>query len=66
MPLKQCMKNGKSGWKYGDSGECYTGPMAKQKAVDQAVAVHASKGREAGLSGNKLSEYISSHMKSEG
>lgn len=24
MPRKRCTKNGKPGWKYGDSGHCYT------------------------------------------
>jgi hypothetical protein len=36
MPLKRC---GKDGWKWGDSGECYTGPGAKKKAIKQGVAI---------------------------
>lgn len=42
MPLKQCTKNGKSGWKFGDSGTCYTGPEAKEKARKQGVAIKIS------------------------
>lgn len=39
MPLKQCQIGGKSGWKWGDSGKCYTGPDAKKKAIAQAIAI---------------------------
>lgn len=39
MPLKQCESGGESGWKWGDSGKCYTGPGAKQKAIRQALAI---------------------------
>ena len=39
MPLKKCMKDGKSGWKWGDSGKCYTGPDAKKKALAQGLAI---------------------------
>lgn len=39
MPLKQCQIDGKSGWKYGDSGKCYTGPEAKRKAIMQGIAI---------------------------
>lgn len=35
----KCSKDGKSGWKYGDSGHCYTGPGAKKKAIKQGVAI---------------------------
>lgn len=33
------MVNGKSGWKYGDSGKCYTGPDAKKNATKQGLAI---------------------------
>lgn len=39
MPLKRCQSNGESGWKWGDEGKCYTGENAKEKAVDQAIAM---------------------------
>lgn len=39
MPLKQCQIDGKKGWKYGDSGKCYTGPDAKKKAIAQGIAI---------------------------
>lgn len=42
MPLKRCVKDGKSGWKYGDAGICYTGPSGKEKAIRQAIAISKS------------------------
>lgn len=39
MPLKRCTNNGVSGWKYGDSGHCYTGPDAKKKAIKQGIVM---------------------------
>ncbi len=46
MPLMKCQEGGKSGWKYGDSGKCYTHEpgdkageaTAKLKASKQGVA----------------------------
>ena len=45
MPLKRCRKNNKMGWKWGDSGFCYTGKDAKKKALRQGRAIEASKSR---------------------
>ena len=47
MPFKRCNENGKSGWKWGDRGKCYTYTagneesenQAKLKAAKQAVAI---------------------------
>jgi hypothetical protein len=39
MPLKKCSNDGKSGYKWGDSGNCYTGPDAKKKAIKQGIAI---------------------------
>lgn len=39
MPLKQCSDNGKNGWKYGDSGKCYTGPEGKKNAIKQGIKI---------------------------
>ena len=39
MPLKKCSEGGKGGWKWGDSGKCYTGPGGKKKAIKQGIAV---------------------------
>jgi hypothetical protein len=44
MPLKRCTIDGKSGWKWGDKGHCYTGPGAKKKAIKQGVAVEGPEG----------------------
>ncbi len=46
MPLKTCTSDGKSGYRWGDSGECYTGPGAKKKALKQGVAIELSKQKE--------------------
>jgi hypothetical protein len=43
MPLKRCTSGGKSGYKWGDSGKCYTGKDAKEKAMRQGRAVEMSK-----------------------
>lgn len=43
MPIKKCQKDGKPGYKWGDSGECYVGDDAKQKAQKQGVAIELSK-----------------------
>lgn len=43
MPLMKCTNNGVSGWKYGESGHCYTGPGAKKKAIKQGQAIEISK-----------------------
>jgi len=40
MPIKRC---GKDGWQYGDSGQCYTGPDAKKKAIKQGIAIDGPK-----------------------
>ena len=39
MPLKKCSQDKKSGWKWGDSGKCYTGPEGKRQAIKQGVAI---------------------------
>lgn len=48
MPTKKCTSGGKSGYKYGDSGKCYTGSNAKAKADKQGRAISISKARESG------------------
>lgn len=49
MPVKDCQIGGKSGYKWGDEGKCYTGPDAKRKAITQGIAV------EGGFATNKVS-----------
>lgn len=43
MPLKRCQSGGKSGWKWGDAGKCYTGEGAREKAARQGAAIESSK-----------------------
>ncbi len=55
MPIMHCEKDGKPGYKYGDSGACYTytpgnvrsQATARLKAEMQAAAIKASQAREA-------------------
>lgn len=47
MPVKSCNKDGKPGYKWGDSGKCYTytpgneqsKKAAKEKAIKQGQAI---------------------------
>lgn len=39
MPVKRCKIKGKNGFKYGDEGNCYTGPTGKIKAAKQGLAI---------------------------
>lgn len=56
MPIKSCKLNGKSGFKYGDSGTCYTyddndeasKKRARAKAVIQGHAIIISQKKEGG------------------
>lgn len=43
MPLKKCQKDGEDGYKWGDSGVCYTGPGARKKALKQGAAIEINK-----------------------
>lgn len=45
MPFMRCQKDGQQGWKWGESGVCYTGPDAKKRADAQRKAIEASKHR---------------------
>lgn len=58
MPVQRCSKDGKSGWRWGSDGECYTGPAAKQKAIDQAVAALYSEAKAAGHEGKAADAYV--------
>ena len=40
MPIKRC---GDDGYKWGDTGKCYTGPDAKKKAIKQGIAIEGPK-----------------------
>ena len=46
MPVQPCQSGGKSGWKWGKNGKCYTGKGAKARAARQGRAVEASKARK--------------------
>mgnify|MGYP003142542776 CR=1 FL=1 len=39
MPLKRCSSDNNSGWKWGDSGKCYTGQDGKKKAIQQGISI---------------------------
>lgn len=42
MPVMRCLSKGKKGFKWGDSGKCFTGPQGKAKAEKQGRAIKAS------------------------
>jgi hypothetical protein len=42
MPVKKCVVNGKTGYKWGNTGKCYTGKGAKAKATRQGRAAYAN------------------------
>lgn len=44
MPLTKCSASGTSGYRWGTSGKCYTGPGAKKRALAQGLA--ENKGNE--------------------
>ena len=46
MPVKKCTSGGKKGYKFGNSGKCFTGPGAKAKASKQGQAINASKAKK--------------------
>ena len=54
MPIQSCTKDGKPGYRWGESGVCYTyNPqnsiskgLARAKALKQARAIEASQARE--------------------
>jgi len=54
MPLMRCSSENKPGWKYGDSGACYTyttgdkksEATAKLKAIKQGVAISKNSGEK--------------------
>ena len=39
MPVKKCKAKGKSGYKYGSKGKCYTGKGGRKKAAKQGQAI---------------------------
>ena len=43
MLLTRCFVDNKKGWKWGESGTCYTGKNARQQALAQRNAVVAKK-----------------------
>jgi len=44
MPIKSCTINGEDGWKYGDTGTCYSGKEGKKKAIAQGIAITGGDG----------------------
>lgn len=54
MPVKRCRSDDKPGWKYGDSGKCYTytagnkksESTAKLKAAKQGIAISRESGEK--------------------
>ena len=45
MPLTECQKDGKPGWKWGENGTCFTGTNAKTRARAVGRAIHAQRAK---------------------
>lgn len=45
MPIKKCTVGGKNGYQWGDSGKCYTGQGAREKAAKQGRAIESQKSK---------------------
>lgn len=46
MPVQRCTINGKTGFKWGNSGKCFVGREGRSKARRQGRAISASKSRK--------------------
>lgn len=49
MPIVDCTSSGKPGKKFGESGFCFTGPDAEEKAGAQGRAIKADQGNSGHL-----------------
>lgn len=45
MPVQPCKDDGESGYRWGQSGTCYTGKNGHKKALKQGVAIELDKKR---------------------
>lgn len=54
MPIRSCRIRGKSGFKWGNKGKCYTGKAGRRKAARQARAILATGWREKHTSNTAL------------
>lgn len=45
MPIQTCREDGESGYRWGQSGTCYTGKNAQRKALKQGVAIEEDRKR---------------------
>lgn len=45
MPVKKCQSDGKPGYKYGDSGKCYTYDSKNEKSRKAALEKAKKQGR---------------------
>ena len=66
MPLMRCSENGKSGWKWGDSGKCYTSEDGKELATKQGQAIEANKHANAQAKPGILTSFLNALRKFTG
>ena len=45
MPVQKCTNDGKSGFKWGKAGKCFTGPGARNKAAKQGQAIKSQESK---------------------
>lgn len=66
MPIMRCTLNGLPGWKWGESGRCYTGEGAKEKAIKQGISVLVSEAKKSGAKTKKeIDDYVEKRSKTE-
>lgn len=42
MPVQKCQYKGKQGFKFGETGKCFTGKQGRAKATKQGKAINIS------------------------
>lgn len=66
MPIMRCTLGGRPGWKWGESGRCYTGANAKEKAIKQGISVFISEAKRSGAKTKKeIDAYVEKRSKTE-
>jgi hypothetical protein len=60
-----CQRDGKSGWKWGESGKCFTGSNGRAQALEQGRAIEASKAGRADRAPAEIQTLVLSKEKFE-
>lgn len=60
MPLQKC---GSGGWRWGNSGKCFTGKDAKKKAIIQGIAIEGAEEFAAEASKDEVKIAMECHVR---